>query len=51
VAQVAIGAPIEIAGRNVVTAMAQQGDHVGCLDVNYADGPSRLLRRIEVICL
>ncbi|MGY9038834.1 MAG: FAD-dependent oxidoreductase [Rhodobacterales bacterium] len=43
------GAPIEIRGRNVVTGMAQQGDHV-LLDVNTPDGPYQLEADWVIAC-
>ncbi|MEL6465841.1 MAG: FAD-dependent oxidoreductase [Pseudomonadota bacterium] len=43
------GAPIEIRGRNAVTAMEQQGDHV-LLDVDTPDGPYQIEAEWLVAC-
>lgn len=47
--QQAAGAPIEIRGRNCVTAMEQKADHV-VLDIDTPDGPYRLEADYLVAC-
>ncbi|MEM8654431.1 MAG: FAD-dependent oxidoreductase [Pseudomonadota bacterium] len=43
------GAPIEIRGRNAVTAMEQRGDHVA-LDVDTPDGPYQIEAEWLIAC-